>query len=147
MRIHFYQILNRHALLMDSETLFESGGMCLIKAITANIFNHELGSSSPDLLTAPAISAMSVSARPQQRSTTYWRGAMVPSEMVSFFSSLGILFSQFLLQAGFFFPGQFFRFPVFLATTFHEHVAREFASHVRLLLLAVNLAVFDACTG
>ena len=90
MSIHFYQILNRHALLMDSEALFESGGMCLIKAITANIFNHERGSLAPDLLTAPAISAMSAAARPQQHFTTYWRGAMLPSEMVSFFSSLGL---------------------------------------------------------
>jgi hypothetical protein len=135
MSIHFYQILNRHALLMDSEALFESGGMCLIKAITANIFNHERGSLAPDLLTAPAISAMSAAARPQQHFTTYWRGAMLPSEMVSFFSSLGLSFSQFLLQAGFFFPGQIFRFPVILATTFHEDVARMFASHVRLHLL------------
>ena len=91
MSIHFYQILNRHALLMDSEALFESGGMHLIKAITANIFNHERGSLAPDLLTAPAISAMSAAARPQQHFTTYCRGASVPFEMVSFFQHMNIV--------------------------------------------------------
>ena len=80
---------------MDSEALFESGGMRLIKAIKDNIVSHERGSSAPDHRAATALSsaALSAAARAQQPSTTlgtYWRGASVPFEMVSFFQQMNV---------------------------------------------------------
>jgi hypothetical protein len=82
---------------MDSEALFESGGMRLIKAIKDNIVSHERESSAPDHRAAPALSsaALSAAARAQQPSTipesTYWRGASVPFEMVCFFQHMNIV--------------------------------------------------------
>ena len=61
-------------------------------------------------------------------------GGSVPFEMVNALSFLETIGSHVYLQAGFFFPGKIFRFPVFVATSCKGSVAIDFALKVRLHL-------------
>jgi hypothetical protein len=62
----------------------------------------------------------------------FFRGGSVPFEMVNAPSSLEIIVSLVHLQAGFFFPGKIFKFPVFVATSCNCGVAIDFALKVHL---------------
>jgi hypothetical protein len=90
--IHFFQILNRYALSVDSENLFAKGGMLLIKAITGSIVTHGralVGATLPPIESrTPGTQAPP---KAGERSSTdskfnfYYRGGSVPFEMVSAF--------------------------------------------------------------
>jgi hypothetical protein len=125
-RFCFFQIMNRFALSEDSKDLFEAGGISLIKAIKRNIVTDR---------TKPVYtqSAKRVPVAPRQvQVEEFFRGGSVPFEMVTYLSSLETIGSLVYFQAGFFFPGKIFRFPVFLATSCKGSVAIDFALKVRL---------------
>ena len=63
-----------------------------------------------------------------------FRAGAVPFEMVNDLSFLETIGSLVYLQAGFFFPGKIFRFPVFVSARFHQRVAIDFSLTVRLHL-------------
>jgi hypothetical protein len=104
--IHFFQILNRYALSVDSENLFAKGGMLLIRAITGSIVTHGralVGATSPPIdfrtpsthAPSPPIDFRTPSTHSlpkavegsstDSKSNFYWRGGSVPFEMVSAF--------------------------------------------------------------
>jgi hypothetical protein len=90
--IHFFQILNRYALSVDSENLFANGGMLLIKAITGSIVTHGRALVGESL---PPIESRTPSTRAPPKAVEgsstdskfhfYYRGGSVPFEMVSAF--------------------------------------------------------------
>jgi hypothetical protein len=147
-RFCFFQIINRFALSEDSKELFEAGGISLIKAIKRNIVTDRTKPSHTQSATAGGAAAKTnsrgeaatdaslpkrVPAAPRQvQVEEFFRGGSVPFEMVNALSSLEIIVSLVHLQAGFFFPGKIFKFPVFVATSCNCGVAIDFALKVHL---------------
>jgi hypothetical protein len=148
-RFCFFQIINRFALSEDSKELFEAGGISLIKAIKRNIVTDRTKPPHTQSATAEWAAAKTnskgeaaadafipkrrVPVAPRQvQVEEFFRGGSVPFEMVNALSSLEIIVSLVHLQAGFFFPGKIFKFPVFVATSCNFGVAIDFALKVHL---------------
>ena len=145
-RFCFFQIINRYALSEDSKELFEAGGISLIKAIKRNIVTDRTKPSHTHAATAGAVVKYSggeastdallpkrLPVAPRQvQFEEFFRGGSVPFEMVNDMSSLEIIALLVHLQAGFFFPGKIFKFPVFVATSCNCSVAIDFALKVQL---------------